>query len=308
MAPGVYFRMHLVGFFDSIESERVERPCAPCARLGGARRTRLRGQANGEKRDPLQTAEATLALVLRPLFGVGNPRGWAERAQATFLALSASVRAQLHCWHAVIRSRIGFSRAVDLFHAPEPHILLRWLSLDPPISQRLPPDHAQTGANQAGRAGGCVFGRIQRSCPAFGSGCVPTTRVPPVPSASSLPSTRGATILRFAVERQRVGGRSPPPSCSACAIPFVSRISWHLGRRPMHPGACGVPVPRDASRCPAHTSSPHIMQRSFHPTLRVARRCISPIETRGWGGRRRKLSRWPGGKRPRYRRGLRHLG
>jgi hypothetical protein len=157
VAPGVYFRMHLVGFFDGIESERMERPCAPCARLGGARRTRLRGQANGEKRDPLQTAEATLALVLRPLFGVGNPRGWAERAQATFLALSASVRAQLHCWHAVIRSRIGFSRAVDLFHAPEPQILLRWLSLDPPISQGLPPDHAQTGALQAGRAGGCVF-------------------------------------------------------------------------------------------------------------------------------------------------------
>jgi hypothetical protein len=147
VAPGVYFRMHLVGFFDGIESERMERPCAPCARLGGARRTRLRGQANGEKRDPLQTAEATLALVLRPLFGVGNPRGWAERAQATFLALSASVRAQLHCWHAVIRSRIGFSRAVDLFHAPEPHILLRWLSLDPPHQSE-----AASGSRPDGRA------------------------------------------------------------------------------------------------------------------------------------------------------------
>jgi hypothetical protein len=168
-----------------------------------------------------------------------------------------------------------------------------------------------TSRRARSKPGGLVVAcsrRIQRSCPAFGSGCVPTTRVPPVPSASSLPSTRGATILRFAVERQRVGGRSPPPSRSACAIPLVSRISWHLGRRPMHPGACGVPVPRHASRCPAHTSSPETVQRPFHPSLRVARRCSSPVETRGWGGWRRKLSRWPGGKRPRYRRGLRHLG
>ena len=160
------------------------------------------------------------------------------------------------------------------------------------------------------KPGGLVVARsrrIQRSCPAFGSGCVPATRVPPLTS-SSMPSARCDTILRYAFERQRPGGRSPPPSRSACAIPLVSRISWHLGRRPIHPGACGVPMPRHASRCPAHTSFPWTVQRPFHPTLRVARRCSSPVEMRGWVDRRQKLSGWPGGKRPRYRRGLRYPG
>ena len=113
---------------------------------GGERRTRLRGQANGEKWYLLQTAGATLALGMRPLFGVGNSRGWAESAQATFLALSASVLALMHWWHALIRSRIGFSRAVDFFHVPEPHILLRWLSLDPTQSE------AASGSRPGGRA------------------------------------------------------------------------------------------------------------------------------------------------------------
>jgi len=52
----------------------------------------------------------------------------------------------------------------------------------------------------------------------------------------------------------------------------------------MRTGACGAPVPRHASRCPAHTSSSDTLQLQFHPTLRVARRGRSSVETRGWRG------------------------
>jgi hypothetical protein len=69
-------------------AERMEWTGAPVCETGGARRTRL-------------------------------------RVQATFLVLSAAVRALLHWWHAHIRSRIGFSRAEELCHAPEHRILLR---------------------------------------------------------------------------------------------------------------------------------------------------------------------------------------
>jgi transposase len=91
-------------------SERVERTFAHVCETGGARRTRLRGRANVEKRYLLQTAGANLALVMRPLYGLGTPRGWAERAQAQGLALRDSVYALLHDWRAHLRSSLGVSR------------------------------------------------------------------------------------------------------------------------------------------------------------------------------------------------------
>jgi len=91
-------------------SERVERTFAHVCETGGARRTRLRGRANVEKRYLLQAAGANLALVMRTLYGLGTPRGWAERAQAQLLTLFGSVCALLHWWRAHRRSLLAFSR------------------------------------------------------------------------------------------------------------------------------------------------------------------------------------------------------
>jgi transposase len=91
-------------------AERVERTFAHVCETGGARRTRLRGRANVEKRYLLQAAGANLALVMRTLYGLGTPRGWAERAQAARLALLGSVCALLRWWRTHRRSLFAFSR------------------------------------------------------------------------------------------------------------------------------------------------------------------------------------------------------
>lgn len=91
-------------------AERVERTFAHVCETGGARRTRLRGQANVAKRYRLQAAGANLALVMRTLYGVGTPRGWADRAQAALSALLGSVPGLLRWWTAHLRSPFGVSR------------------------------------------------------------------------------------------------------------------------------------------------------------------------------------------------------
>jgi transposase len=91
-------------------AERVERTFAHVCETGGARRTRLRGRANVAKRYLLQAAGANLALVMRSLYGLGTPRGWAERAQANLLAFFGSVCALLRWWTAHRRSMLAFSR------------------------------------------------------------------------------------------------------------------------------------------------------------------------------------------------------
>ena len=91
-------------------SERVERTFAHVCETGGARRTRLHGRANVAKRYLLQAAGANLALVMRTLYRLGTPRGWAARAQAHLLALRGSARALLHWWRAHRRSMLGLSR------------------------------------------------------------------------------------------------------------------------------------------------------------------------------------------------------
>lgn len=91
-------------------AERVERTFAHVCETGGARRTRLRGQANVAKRYLLQAAGANLALVMRTLYGLGTPRGWANRAQEALLALLGSVTVLLLWWTAHLRSPFGVSR------------------------------------------------------------------------------------------------------------------------------------------------------------------------------------------------------
>jgi len=61
--------------------------------------------------------------------------------------------------------------------------------------------------------------------------------------------------------------------------PGRRRVLQHPARRP---GSCGVPWLRRASRCPAHPASLWTLQSQFHRPPRVAQRCRTPVETRGW--------------------------
>jgi transposase len=106
-------------------SERVERTFAHICETGGARRTRLRGRANVEKRYLLQAAGANLALVMRTLYGLGTPRGWAERAQEALRAFLGSMRALWHRRWAPHCSRVTFSRALTVCWPPRTD-RIRW--------------------------------------------------------------------------------------------------------------------------------------------------------------------------------------
>jgi transposase len=92
-------------------SERVERTFAHVCETGAARRTRLRGRANVEKRYLLQAAAANLALVMRKLFGLGTPRGWADRARTALSDLLAVLRV---VWdvHSIQSGHVRFSAAL----------------------------------------------------------------------------------------------------------------------------------------------------------------------------------------------------
>jgi transposase len=106
-------------------AERVERSFAHVCETGGARRTRLRGRANVAKRYLLQAAGANLALVMRTLYGLGTPRGWADRARAASWALRDSVCALLHRWRAHLQSMLAFSRP-GAVGGPPGADLMRW--------------------------------------------------------------------------------------------------------------------------------------------------------------------------------------
>ena len=96
-------------------SERVERTFAHVCETGGARRTRLRGRANVAKRYLLQAAGANLALVMRTLYGLGTPRGWADRAQAAFWALLSVLR---HWWRTHLQSLLASLRPGAVWGPP----------------------------------------------------------------------------------------------------------------------------------------------------------------------------------------------
>ncbi len=68
--------------------ELLERTFAHICETGAARRTRLRGRDNVNKRYLLQASAANLGLVMRSLFGRGTPRGMAEALRAITLAVS----------------------------------------------------------------------------------------------------------------------------------------------------------------------------------------------------------------------------
>ena len=125
-------------------AERVERAFAHVCETGGARRTRSRGRANVAKRCLLQAAGANLALVMRPLHGLGTPRGWADRAQGALLGLLGSAIDLLLWWTAYCRSPFVVTRpeaawappGADLTTCPAPRRagtsingLLAWLLL-----------------------------------------------------------------------------------------------------------------------------------------------------------------------------------
>lgn len=106
-------------------AERTERTFAHVCETGGARRTRLRGRANVAKRYLLQAAGANLALVMRALYGLGTPRGWAARAQKALWALFGSGSALLRWWRAHRPSMLAFSRPGAVWGPPGTD-LMRW--------------------------------------------------------------------------------------------------------------------------------------------------------------------------------------
>ena len=96
----------------------MERTFAHVCETGAARRTRLRGRANVAKRYLLQAAGANLALVMRTLYGLGTPRGWAERAQEALRAFVGSMRALWHRGWAPLRSWVTFLRTLASYWPP----------------------------------------------------------------------------------------------------------------------------------------------------------------------------------------------
>lgn len=58
--------------------EFVERSFAHLCDTGGTRRSRLRGQANVQKRYWIAAAALNLGAIMRHRFGSGTPRGWAD--------------------------------------------------------------------------------------------------------------------------------------------------------------------------------------------------------------------------------------
>jgi len=108
-------------------SELVERTFAHVCETGGARRTRLRGRTNVQKRYLLQAAAANLGVMMRALFGLGTPRGWADRAREALAALLSWLLAGVPLRIAHIRigsphQTVGNVVAVKLFTQNDPDV------------------------------------------------------------------------------------------------------------------------------------------------------------------------------------------
>ena len=71
--------------------ELLERTFAHICETGAARRTRLRGLDNVNKRYLIQASGANLGLVMRSLFGRGTPRGMAEALRKLAVAVSRCI-------------------------------------------------------------------------------------------------------------------------------------------------------------------------------------------------------------------------
>jgi len=93
--------------------ELVERSFAHCLDSGGMRRTHLRKNANIEKRYIVHVAGFNLGILMRALFGVGTPKGWADAPCgliflffpdhfALFIVFSPSHTSQTDEWRALV--------------------------------------------------------------------------------------------------------------------------------------------------------------------------------------------------------------
>ena len=87
LAPGRYFRLLLVGYFEGLDSER---PVAHVCETGGMRRVHLRGHPNIRKRLLVHVAGCNLGLLLRQMIGVGTPRSLQGRPWYAAMDLAAA--------------------------------------------------------------------------------------------------------------------------------------------------------------------------------------------------------------------------
>ena len=79
-------------------SERLERPNAHLYETGGLRRTHLRGHPNSLKRLRVHTGTFNVGLLMRPLIGVGTPRGLQGRRAAVWALVVAVSTCVVDLW------------------------------------------------------------------------------------------------------------------------------------------------------------------------------------------------------------------
>ena len=102
-----------------LRSEYVERSFAHVCETGRGRRTWIRGLVEVSKRYLMQVAAHNLGVIMRELFGLGTPRGWASAANA-LCAFTAALWTLLNHWR---RSAIAFLRPTAAFTLNELRIL-----------------------------------------------------------------------------------------------------------------------------------------------------------------------------------------
>ena len=80
-------------------AELVERSFAHCLDRGGMRRLWLRGLENIAKRYLIHVAGFNLGVLMRALFGVGTPKGWADaRCEALLVCFEGRICCLLAVW------------------------------------------------------------------------------------------------------------------------------------------------------------------------------------------------------------------
>ena len=89
-------------------AERVERSFAHCLDRGGMRRVWLRGLENIEKRYIIHVSAFNLGILMRALFGVGTPKGWADaRLEALLVYFEGRLCCVLAIWPSCEEQKAG---------------------------------------------------------------------------------------------------------------------------------------------------------------------------------------------------------
>ena len=89
-------------------AERVERSFAHCLDHGGMRRVWLRGMENIEKRYIIHVGGFNLGILMRTLFGVGTPKGWADaRLEALLVYFEGRLCCVLAIWPSCEEQQAG---------------------------------------------------------------------------------------------------------------------------------------------------------------------------------------------------------